>query len=333
MKKDTRQLPPEIQQYNRQLVIRMYQQGISRNTIAETLGISYNSICIWIRAWENSGDEALLQGKRGRRALEQRLLNPIQEEKLQQVLRDKTPTQMQLPFALWGRKAIQAVIWQMWRIEIAERTLTDYLKRWEFTPQKPLKRAYEQNPKAIEKWHQETYPAIKKKAAEEAAEIWWGDETGLKNTCQHSRGFAPKGKTPVIDLNAKRFSINMISAINNRGSLRFMLYKETMTAKKLLQFFQRLIKEAGRKVYLILDNLRVHHAKVVRCWLEKYKSRIEVFYLPPYSPELNPDEYLNGDLKSALRHSSPARNQQELEKKTKSHLRKLQRRNKHVARF
>ncbi|MEQ1965077.1 transposase [Xenorhabdus khoisanae] len=125
----------------------------------------------------------------------------------------------------------------------------------------------------------------------------------------------------------------MISAINNRGSLRFMLYKETMTARTLLHFFQRLIKEAGRKVYLILDNLRVHHAKLVTRWLEKHQNRIEVFYLPPYSPELNPDEYLNGDLKSALRHSSPARNQQELEGKAKSHLRKLQRRNQHVARF
>lgn len=141
----------------------MYQQRISRNTIAETLGISYNSICIWIRAWENGGDDALLQGKRGRRKLKQCLLNPLQEEKLQQVLCNK------------------------------------------------------------------------KKAAEEGAEIWWGDETRIKNTCQARSG--SKGKTSVIDVNVKRFSINMISAINSRGSLRFMLYKETMTDRKLIRFF------------------------------------------------------------------------------------------------
>lgn len=311
MKKDTRQLSPEIQQYNRQLVIRMYQEGVSRQTLAAALGINYNTICIWVRAWQKGGDEALVQGQRGRRIMEKRLLTPIEEEKLQQLLCDKSPPQMQLPFALWGRRAIQAVIWQMWRINVAERTLTDDLKRWGFTPQKPLKRAYEQNPKAVEQWQKETYPVIKKKAAEEGAEIWWGDETGIKNTCQHGRGFAPKGQTPVVDVSAKRFSLNMIAAIHNRGSVRFMLYRETMTARKLLHFFQRLIKEAGRKVYLILDNLRVHHAKIVTSWLEKHQDRIAVFYLPAYSPELNPDENLNGDLKSALRHSSPARSQQE----------------------
>ncbi|WP_422646231.1 transposase [Xenorhabdus nematophila] len=109
--------------------------------------------------------------------------------------------------------------------------------------------------------------------------MWWGDETGIKNTCQHGRGFAPKGQTPVVDVSAKRFSLNMIAAIHNRGSVRFMLYRETMTARKLLHFFQRLIKEAGRKVYLILDNLRVHHAKIVTSWLEKHQDRIAVFYL------------------------------------------------------
>nr|WP_050986610.1 winged helix-turn-helix domain-containing protein [Xenorhabdus nematophila] len=117
-----------------------------------------------------------------------------QEAKLQQILPEKWPSQMGLPYALWSRNAIQALIWQMWRITIAKRTLTDYLKRWGFTPQKPLKRAYEQNPQAIEKWHKETYPAIKKQSAEEGAEIWWGDETGIKNTCQHSRGLCAQRK-------------------------------------------------------------------------------------------------------------------------------------------
>ncbi|WP_233420612.1 helix-turn-helix domain-containing protein [Xenorhabdus nematophila] len=140
MKKDTRQLSPEIQQYNRQLVIRMYQEGVSRQTIAAALGINYNTICIWVRAWQKRGDEALVQGQRGRRIMEKRLLTPIEEEKLQQLLCDKSPPQMQLPFALWGRRAIQAVIWPMWRINVAERTLTDDLKRWGFTPQKPLKK-------------------------------------------------------------------------------------------------------------------------------------------------------------------------------------------------
>lgn len=137
------------------------------------------------------------------------------------------------------------------------------MNRWGFTPQKPIKRAYEQNPKAVEQWLKESYPEIKKRAQKEGAEIYWGDETRVRNDCQHSRGYAPKGKTPVVDVNAKRFSMNMISAINNRRHVRFMIYKETMTVRVLLKFMKRLIKDANRKIYIVLDNLRVHHAKLV----------------------------------------------------------------------
>ena len=129
----------------------------------------------------------------------------------------------------------------------------------------------------------------------ENAEIFWGDETGLRNNCQHERGYAPKGKTPVIKLNANSHSINMISAITNQGKVRFRIFEGTMNADVLIDFMMRFINKSSRKVYLILDNLRVHHCKPVKEWLEKHKKMIEVFYLPAYSPELNPDEYLNCD--------------------------------------
>ena len=125
----------------------------------------------------------------------------------------------------------------------------------------------------------------------------------------------------------------MISAINNKGLVRFMIYKTTMNAKVLIRFFKRLIKDAGRKVFVILDNLRVHHAKVVKAWLQKYEEKIEVHYLPSYSPELNPDEYLNCDLKSGLRASSPARNEAELKRKILGHMRMLQRKPHRVAKY
>jgi len=240
---------------------------------------------------------------------------------------------MKLPFALWNRKAIKAVIAQMWGVRIAIRTVGDYLKRWGYTPQKPAKRAYERKPKAVKEWLDNTYPEIKRRASEEGAEIYWGDETGVRNDCQHSRGYAPKGKTPIVEINAKRFSTNMISAVNNRGTVRFMMYRENMTAKVLLRFMKRLIKDAGRKVFLVLDNLRVHHATLVKAWLARHVEKIEVFYLPAYSPDLNPDEYLNCDLKAGIRSAAPARNQSELTSKVQSHMRMLQKRPERVAKY
>jgi transposase len=332
---DTRSLSSEIQQHNRDLAISLFKKGVKRKEIAEIIGIHYGVACRWIRAWEKGGRKAkaIQLGKRGRSEGESRILTVDQERCLQKLLVDKNPKQLKLPFALWTRKAIQSVVYQMWRVRIAVRTIGDYLKRWGFTPQKPIRKAYEQNPKAVQQWLDVTYPEIKIRAAAEKAEIYWGDETGVRNDCQHSRGYAPRGKTPVVSINAKRFSLNMISAINNQGLLRFMLYESTMTARVLLRFMRRLIKDAGRKVFLVLDNLKVHHAILVRRWLEKYQEKIEVFYLPSYSPELNPDEYLNCDLKSGIRRAAPSRNEKDLKKIVSGHMRMLQKKPARVAKY
>ena len=192
-------------------------------------------------------------------------------------------------------------------VELPLRTITDYLKRWGFTPQKPAKRAYEQNPKAVQQWLDSAYPEIVARAKQEKAEIHWGDETGVQSDAYNTKGFSPKGKTPVIRLNAKKSSLNMVSAITNQGKVRFMLYQETMTTQVFIKFLSRLVKDAKRKVFLILDNHRVHHSKIVKEWLEQHKGQIELFFLPSYSPELNPDEYLNGNLKQKIRSGMPAR--------------------------
>jgi len=332
-KLDARKLPSEVQQHNRNLAIRLFQEGKKRKEIASIVGVHYGVICRWIQAWQQGGKQAIKLKKRGRSSGERRILTEAQESALKKLLVEKNPKQLKLPFALWNRRAIQSVVYKMWRVRIAIRTIGDYLKRWGFTPQKPIKRAYEKSPKAVKEWLDDTYPEIKKRARKENAEIYWGDETGVRNDCQHSRGYAPRGKTPVVEINAKRFSVNMISAISNQGLLRFMMYEETMTARVLLRFLKRLIKDAGRKVFLVLDNLRVHHAKLVKAWLEKHSDEIEVFYLPSYSPELNPDEYLNCDLKTGIRSAAPARNQSDLKKKVLGHMRMLQKKPQRVAKY
>ena len=321
---DARKLSSDAQQHNRNQAIRLLNKGKSRHEIAEIIDVHYVTVCNWIRRFEQDGISGLAIGQRGRRAGEDRKLTQAQEAKLKQIICDKNPQQMKLPFALWTSGGIQDLVWELWHVRIARRTVSTYLKRWGFTPQKPANKAYEQCSKAVRKWLDEEYPFIKNRAKLFSGQVYWGDETGVRNQCQHARGYAPKGQTPIVKSTAKRLSFNMISAITNQGTVRFMTYDETMTVKVLLKFFKRLIKDAKRKVFLILDNLKVHHAHLVRDWLERHKDEIEVYYLPSYSPEMNPDEYLNGDLKYHIRSAAPARNMSQLKKTVVGHMRKLQ---------
>jgi hypothetical protein len=189
------------------------------------------------------------------------------------------------------------------------RPVGEYLRRWSLAPQKPMRRACEQNPRAVQRWLDEEYSQTKARARVEAAEIYWGDETGLRSDSQHERGYAPKGKAPVVRLNANRASANMISAVTNQGKVRFRVFDGRMSADILIDSCKRLIKSAGRKVFLALDKLRVHHAKVFKAWLAKHEDGIEMFSLPSCSPELNPDQYLKCDLKAGV-HSARAGEEQ-----------------------
>lgn len=330
---DARRLSPATQYELRKQYIRLRKKGMSNLLAAETVGLSVTRCSnIW-QLYQLGGLESIKPKPRGRRKGEQRQLNAEQEAELQSLLVDKTPDQLKFAFALWTRDAVRLVIKQKYAMDLPLRTITDYLKRWGFTPQRPTKRAYEQNPEAVAKWHETTYPEIQAKAKREKAEIHWGDETGIQNDAYHARGFAPKGKTPVVRINATKSRVNMISSITNRGKVRFMLYRENMTSHVLIKFLSRLVKDSASKVFLILDNLRVHHSKQVKTWLVEHKDQIELFFLPAYSPEFNPDEYLNGDLKKRIRSGLPARTEKDLTKKTRSFMKTLQRRPQHVRNY
>lgn len=323
-KHDARTLPPETQEHLRRQAIRLKKQGHTFVAIAEIVGVHRNAVSRWWRAYEHEGLQGLQAKPRGFAVGQWRTLNAAQEQAIQGVIVEKTPDQLKLAFALWTRQAVQELIQLRFSIRMPIRTVGEYLKRWGFTPQKPLKHAYEQRPAAVQTWLKEEYPAIAQRAKHEGAEVHWGDETGVRRDCQHGRGYAPKGKTPVIRLSAKRASINMISSITNQGKVRFMVYQDTMNAKVLTTFLKQLIKGADRKIFLILDNLRVHHARVGKAWLTKYTKHIELFFLPAYAPELNPDEYLHCDLKAGVHSRSPARDVEGLKKKVRTHMKKLQ---------
>ena len=268
--------------------------------IAAILGVREETVSRWCSRYDRGGREALPGDRTGRPIGSGRLLTQEQEQSVRQVIESKTPQESEIPSALWTRQAVRELIRQRVGIRMPIRTVGEYLRRWGFTPQRPVRKAYKQDPKAVAEWLERTYPGIEKRAAKEGGEIHWGDETGVRSTCQHSRGYARPGETPELTVPGSRFSVNMIATITNQGKVRWMIYTGKMNAALFIVFLARLLAGATKKVFLIVDHLSVHEAAAVDQWLVDKADRIEVFYLPKYAPERNPDEYLNCDVKANI---------------------------------
>jgi len=279
-----------------------------------------------MKLYAEGGGAALDGKKRGRRPGEQKAVKPRQEDKIRRLIADKCPDQLRLPFALWTREAVAELIERETGIRLSLSAVGNYLRSWGFTAQRPMKRATERRDAEVERWLATEYPAIAKRAKTENAEIQWADETGLSNQANYGKSFAPRGQTPVIKRPAARFSQSMISSVTNQGKLRFMVYDGALNVAIFLRFLKRLVRDALAKVFLIVDNLRVHRAKAVTAWANANTDKIELYYLPPYAPEHNPDEFLNNDLKQAMARQRTPKDKAGLKSGLTSYMRGLQRR-------
>lgn len=320
---DFRTLSEQEQLGFRKQAIKLIKSGRKKGEVAEIIGVRSASISEWWKNYKEKGINGLSSKKRGVKSEDKKLLSSKQEQEIQKMIIDTMPDQLKLDFALWTRKAVKELVEREFGVVLAINTMGDYLRKWGFTPQKPKKMAYEQCSKKVQKWLDEEYPAIQKRAKEENAEIQWGDETGVRNNCQHGRSYAPKGKTPTKKSMSKRFSLNMISTVTNQGKVQFMIYSENMNSDKFIEFLKQLIKNNEQKIFLILDNLRVHHSHIVKDWIAENKEKIELFFLPAYSPEKNPDEYLNCDLKQGLSSKPAPKNQEKLKENLENHMNML----------
>ena len=334
---DQRKLKPEVQFELRKQVVRLKNAGRSTVEVAEITGFARQTVDSICRKYRAGGVEAIKPRPRGRKVGEKRRLSPEQEKQLQRLMIDKTPAQFKFKFALWTRAAVAAVALRKFGVKLPLRTVSHYLKRWGFTVQKPTVRAYQQNPKDVSEWLTTTYPLIKLRAQKEDGEVHWGDETGVDTSDYAKGGFAPKGQTPVLIITGspKKTRVNMISSITNQGKVRFMLYEGKMNSIVFLKFLSRLIKDSEKKVFLIVDNLRTHHSLEVKDWLSKKENRerIELFFLPSYSPELNPDERLNSDLKGLVRSGPLAYNRGQVKSKIRSGMKIIQSRPERVKKY
>src|SRR3954452_20341348 len=297
---DARRLSDEALQVLRLRALRGIELGYSELELAELLGVCHETISRWWTAYLADGLPALPGGRTGRPLGSGRFLSDRQAERIKARIDFHSPAEVGIPHALWTRRAVRDLIRKEFGIDLAERTVGQYLRRWGYTSKRPSRHARQQDPDEVEQWLLETYPAIEAQAAREQAEILWTDEVGVAADHRPGYGYARQGERATMEVPGPHIRVNQISAISNEGTVRFMTYRGSLNAVVFLLFLSKLIAGATRKILLIADQLQAHKTPEVLQWLQEHKDRIEVFYLPTYSPEMNPVEYLNNDMKGAV---------------------------------
>lgn len=304
---DARSLSQDAQEVLRVRGVKLLLEGATQVEVAAVLGVSERQVRHWLRRYRRGGWEALAKRKRGRDSESQMVLSAAQQARLVSAIKACCPDQLRIPGLLWTRGAVRELIERECGARLDLSTVGRYLRRWGFTLKRPVKRALEADPVVVEAWLAEVYPQIKARAQREGGLILWQDESGVRLAqLAPKAGYAPRGVRAVARVSGQRIGANMISAIANSGQLNFQVFEGKFTAKVFIEFLGRLVRQyPDRKIFLICDNHSTHHAKAVKRWVEQRDDRIELCFLPSYSPELNPDEMLNQDVKRHLREIYP----------------------------
>jgi transposase len=328
---DARQESDEVLEALRLRALHAREQGYSEEAVAGLLGVARETVCRWWTAFTKGGLEALPQDRTGRPCGSGRTLDDEQGEHIQALIHGHFPREYEIASPLWTRRAVRDLIRKEFDIDMPIRTVGEYLKRWNYTPKKPQRKAKYQDPEEVREWLENIYPAIEEAAREQGGDILWCDETGIGANDYPGRGYAPVGETPDIEVSSSPSRMNVISAISNDGEVRFMTYQATMTAALFVAFLTRLLQGARRKIFLIADRLPAHEAEAVDAWLREREAAIEMFYLPRRAPELNPVEYLNNDFKSGVNAAKLPDNTTELRANLQRFLHHLAKLPQHIA--
>ena len=315
MKIILQKIQTETRVYIKRQTVYLRQQGKTYLEIADILNIDVRAVSNILSNYKRKGDAIFHEKIRGRKIGEKRTLSPQQEKEVQEIIKTRKPEDEGIASCLWTRAAISQLLKQKFNIEMPLRSITNYLKRWGMSFQRPTRKNYKQDKVKVEEFKNKTYPEIARKAITEHAEIMFVDETGISNQEYRVRGFSPIGHTPTVSSVSRRESINMISGISLEGTCRYMCYEDTLTQQRFIQFMRLMTRaRSGHKILMITDNLKVHHGKRVQKWLAEHKDKIEVFFTPAYSPELNPDEYLNQVLKHNIHSGILPQTKQDIKK-------------------
>ncbi|WP_455583821.1 IS630 family transposase [Kitasatospora cineracea] len=309
---DARHLSPSAQEALRLRAVAALVEGRDREDVAAMFKVSLKAVDGWWAKWLAGGREALIGRPRGRRIGEHQVLSEAEQAAVRQAVLDHQPCELGLAGQLWTRSQVGALIVKLYRVRLTEPGVGKYLRRWELSFQRPDKRAVEQNPEAVRGWLEDAWPEIRALAKAEDAEVLFADQVGIRSDQVTGRTWGEKGRTPIVRRTGNRFSVNAMSAISTKGRMHFMVFTETFDAQVMCRFLDRLAGHFDRKIHLVVDRHSAHRSKKVRTWLADHADRVELHLLPSYSPELNPDELVNADLKRSLPMRHRARNQAEL---------------------
>jgi transposase len=325
---DGRKISHEALEELRMRAVKMVLSGESPETVIKSLGMSRGCIYKWLAAYNESGFDALRAKKLFGRPPS---LTPVQMRWLFRVVK-KDPRQLFFSFALWTAKMLGEALYNRFGTRVSKATMCRVLRRMGLSPQKPLHRAIQQNPKAVEKWLTEEFPAIQAEAKQVGAAIYFGDEAGVSSSHHSGTTWGQEGKTPIVRTTGKHFRVSMVSAVSARGDMRFMIVDGTIRSAEFCTFLHRLTVKANSPIFLVLDNLGVHKTVRVKELVASTNGMLKLFFLPPYSPDLNPDELVWNELKGKMGRTG-SDEKEELKGKVHGFMRDIQRDTKKVARY
>lgn len=329
-RQDARKLDHKTLEAIRIRAVQRVQSGESPEVVINVLGFSRACIYNWLAAYRAAGWGALKARELYGRP--HKLRGP-QIQWIYRTVTMKNPLQLKFPFALWTRGMIRTLIWRKYHVKLSLASVGRLLAQLGLSCQRPLAKAFEQNPSLVEQWVKKEYPKIRGQANREGAEIVFADESGIRSDFHAGTTWAPIGHTPVVRQTGQRFSLNMISAVSPKGQLRFMVTRKRIGASVFVEFLKRLMHGWDKSIFLIVDGHPTHKACLVKTFLETTKGKLRLFYLPPYSPELNPDEYVWNDVKNNGVGRSIITNTKNLRSAVTSRLRYLQKNPEHVRTF
>lgn len=318
---DARKLSHDKLTELRRRAVSAVQNGDSPEDVARILGVHRVTVYGWLSLYRNGGWGKLDAKKRGGRKPK------LDAKALSWVYKTVTlgnPNQMKMPFVLWSAKLLAVVIEKKLGIKLSKASVCRLLHQLGLSPQRPLWRAYQRNPEAVERWLKEEFPAIRAAAKRAKGEVWFADEAGIRSDAHSGTTWAPKGQTPIVSTTGARFGLNVISAVNRRGALRFMCVDGKVNAAVFIEFLKRLVASAGHPVFLVVDGHPTHKAAKTRNFVESLNGKLKLFFLPGYSPDLNPDELVWNNLKSQGTGNRVITGPDQLKKLVVNHLRTMQ---------
>ena len=291
---DGRKLDHKTLEQLRMRAVRSIEQGAHPEEVAAALGMTRAAVYGWLAKYREGGLEALkARPVPGRPPT----LSGAQLQRVSTLVVGNDPRQLQFTFALWTRAMVRELIGREFAVRLSEVSVGRLLGKLGLSPQRPLYRAYQQNPEAVARWKAETYPQLRREAAEVGATIYFVDEAGVRSDYHAGTTWAPVGRTPVVVTTGDRFGVNLISAVTAKGKLRFAAYDGNLNGTVFLDFCRRLLHNSPGPVFLILDGHPVHRSKAVRQFAAATGDRLRLFFLPGYAPELNPDEWVWKNIK------------------------------------